>query len=449
MIPVVAIVGRPNVGKSSLLNAIAGSRVSIVSPVEGVTRDRVAVEVAHEGRTFELVDTGGIGIVDADRLEESVEEQIAFAISAADLVVFLVDIRRGLTPSDREIARRLRREGKPVVLAANKAESRTLQMDVFEFCALGFDEPLAISAKERMNVFDLLDRIVERLPEGEPSREAEGVRMAVVGKRNAGKSTLINALARAPRVIVSQVPGTTRDSVDVRFEIDGRTYVAIDTAGMRRGKSLGDPVDFYSQHRTLRSIRRAHVVLFLIDATEELSQVDKKIAALVDQHCKPCVLGINKWDLVEGAGPGEYERYLRANLPSLSFAPISYLSAKEDRNVRATVEALERLFDQAGSRVSTADLNRALAAAFERRRPHTRTSKEAKLFYGTQTGVHPPTILLFVNEPKLFDMEYRRYLKSYLRRVFPFREIPVRLRFRGKSGAGARFPEEGPAARDR
>ena len=431
MLPVVAIVGRPNVGKSSLLNCIARDRVAIVAPVAGVTRDRVSVIVDRTARSFELVDTGGIGIVDSDRLEASIEEQIAFGIESADAIVFVVDVREGCTPADEDIARHLRRQGKPVVLAANKAESRQLQLAAVDFCKLGLGDPIAISAQERLQVSDLIDRVVEILPDADEEDEDDDLmRIAIVGKRNSGKSTLINTLAQAPRVIVSEIPGTTRDSVDVRFELDGKAFVAIDTAGMRRKERIKDPVDYYSQRRTHRAIQRANLVLFLMDATADVSQVDKKVASLVDEHCKPCIIGVNKWDLVEEAGVKDYEKYIRAKLPLLSFAPISFLSAAEGFNVAETVALAQDLFEQSATRIGTAELNKALADAIQRQRPEWKGKRVPKIFYGTQSGEHPPTMVVFVNDVKLFDMEYRRYLKNQLRRIFPFSEIPIRLRFR-------------------
>lgn len=444
MRPIVAIVGRPNVGKSSLLNAIAGERVSIVAPVAGVTRDRVSVVVERQRRSFEVVDTGGIGIVDSDRLEASIEEQIAFGIESADVIVFLVDTREGRTPSDEEIARHLRRQGKPVVLAANKAESPKHQMAAVDFAKLGLDDALAISAQEGMHVEDLLDLVVERLPDTDESDDDDDLmRIAIVGKRNSGKSTLINTLAGAPRVIVSEVAGTTRDSVDVRFELDGEAFIAIDTAGMRRKERVKDPVEFYSQRRTVRAIQRAHVVLFLMDATTDVSQVDKKIASLLDEHCKPCVLVFNKWDLVEGAGVREFEAYIRTKLPLLSFAPISMISAKESMNLAETIRLARELFGQAGAKVSTWEVNKALADAYERRRPEYKGRRAPKIYYATQTGTHPPTMVIFANDPKAFDMEYRRYLKNHLRKVFPFNEIPIRLRFRKRERIDMGFEERG------
>ena len=430
MLPIVAIVGRPNVGKSSLLNAIAGERVAIVAPVAGVTRDRVSIQVERQERPFEVVDTGGIGIVDSDRLEASIEEQIAFAIESADVIIFLVDVREGRTPSDEEIARHLRRQGKPVLLAANKAESEKHRMGAADFARLGLEHPLTISAQERLGVEDLMDLVVDSLPASDEDAPEELMKIAIVGKQNSGKSTLINHLAGAPRVIVSEVAGTTRDSIDVRFELDGEAFVAIDTAGMRRKERVRDPVDFYSQSRTIRSIQRAHVVLFLMDATADVSQVDKKIASLVDEHCKPCILAINKWDLVQEAGVRDFEKYVRAKLPLLSFAPIVFLSAQEGFNIDESIRLSRELFDQAAVRVPTWELNAALADAYQRQRPEAKGKREPKIYYATQTGIRPPTIVLFSNEPKMFDREYRRYLKNHLRRVFPYEEIPIRLRFR-------------------
>ncbi|MBN2490662.1 MAG: ribosome biogenesis GTPase Der, partial [Planctomycetes bacterium] len=432
-------------GKSSLLNRLAGRRIAIVDPTSGVTRDRVTAEIRVGDRSVELVDTGGIGIVDSLRLEAQIERQIELAVAAADLIVFLVDARDGLTPLDREVARRLRRVRVPVIVVVNKVDSDRLEAaGAGEFHALGFGEPLLASATHGRGMTALLAALAARLPA--PPREdaapaaADGIRLALVGRTNVGKSSLLNRLARAERVIVSEVPGTTRDAVDVRFELGGHRYVAIDTAGMRRRGALATAVDYYGQVRAERSVRRADVVLLLIDAAVSISVVDKNLGAAVREQVKPCVLVVNKWDLAAEAGatPPAYERYLRAELAGLEFAPIALVSARTGFNVAGLLDLARSLHGQAGIRVATADLNRVLEAARERQQPHRRGRRAPRLFYGTQVGVHPPTFVLFVNDPGLFDERYARYFENRLRAAFPFAEVPLKVEFRARSARADR-----------
>jgi GTPase len=461
-LPVVVIVGRPNVGKSSLLNALARRRISIVDPRSGVTRDRVSAVIAHEGHHFELVDTGGVGIVDADHLEADVEQQIEYAIARADLVLFLVDVRDGLTPLDRTVAERLRglqltlpqplprREGSPerassalqssanhssVLLVANKLDAEPLVPDTGEFVALGFGEPLPVSAHEGFGRRELLDRIVLLL--GEPSnvkRPPEPVmKLAIVGKRNAGKSTLVNALAGTDRMIVSETPGTTRDAVDVRFERDGRTFMAIDTAGVRKSRQMQD-LEFYSYSRALRSIRRADVVLHLIDATVPVSEVDLKLSRAIMDEFKPVILAVNKWDLVGGrADHAAFASYLAQVMPAVDFAPIVFITAKTGHNVSAAVDLALSLHKQASTRVTTGPLNAALQRILELRGPSAKHgTKAVKLYYGTQVSTSPPTIVFFCNDPELVRDDYRRFMENRLRELLPFKEVPMRLMFRAR-----------------
>lgn len=430
-LPSVAIIGRPNVGKSSLLNAIAGRRVSIVEPTPGVTRDRVAIYVDWRGRHFELVDTGGLFLVDEVRLKAHVTAQIEVAMSEADVVVFVVDGKEGLAPMDADVAEKVRRLNKPVVLVVNKVESRKDEMEAQEAWCFGFDEPLQVSAKEVLGVSDVLDAIVEKLPDAVEEEPVEGLKVAMVGKRNSGKSTLVNLLAGDDRVIVSEMAGTTRDSIDVQFERDGKKWVAIDTAGLRKKTRVQDAIEFFSLARAEMSVRRADLVFLMFDVTKTLSQVDKKLAAFVVQQFKPCILVANKLDLAVEAGvPVEkWEAYVRQQLVGLSFAPMSFMSAKDGVNVEETMALGEELFAQANTRVPTADLNKVLQKARERLAPKG-PGKIPKLFYGTQVDVCPPTLLLFVNEPELFTGQYDRYLQNRLREVFGWKEIPIRIVYR-------------------
>ncbi len=348
-IPQVVIVGRPNVGKSSVFNWLAGRRLAIVDPTSGVTRDRVTHLIDIRGRFAELVDTGGMGIEDADNLTEQVEEQIQAAVDTADVVLFVVDCRIGPTPLDQEVAKRLRYVTAPVLLVVNKADTPALETQADEFCRFG-RKIVRVSALENRNKSDLLDEIVERLPpqsdDEEPAAEPV-MKLAIVGRRNVGKSTLVNTLAQAERMITSEVPGTTRDSVDVRFELDGKSFTAIDTPGFRRTKSIGTDVDFYSTHRAQRSIRRANVVLLFFDATERISKVDKQLCDYIAEQYKPCMFVVNKWDMVAGKMPTEkWVIYLHDNFRTMWYAPIAFITGQTGKNVKAMLNHSQMLFRQ-------------------------------------------------------------------------------------------------------
>lgn len=436
-IPVVTIVGRPNVGKSSLLNCLAKRRISIVEPTSGVTRDRVSTDIQHQDYVFELIDTGGMGVKDADGLTEEIESQIEIALHKADVVLFVVDIRDGITPLDNMVAEKLRRLGKKVILIANKVDSPKLEQHVPGFHALGFGNPIPLSALEGFGRTELLDKVVSLLPAPCPdSIPPEPVlKLAIVGKRNAGKSTLINTLAREPRVIVSDVPGTTRDSVDVRFEIKGKSYLAIDTAGLRKKRQVKDSIEFYSMARAQRSIRRADVVLFLIDATLKVSEVDKKLGDYIISEYKPCIIVINKWDLVSGVETEKFNDYFYKCLPGLSFAPISFISARNNVHVMEMLQLAAELYEQSRFRVTTSELNQTLQEALALHRPTRTRAQSPKIYYTTQVGVAPPTFVLFVNDPKLFDSDYERYLSNQLRNKLPFSEVPLKFHFRARTKA--------------
>lgn len=435
-LPMVAIVGRPNVGKSSLLNMLAGRRISIVDPTAGVTRDRIQVLCEIEGVYFDLVDTGGYGIVDRDDLGEQVEQQIRYAVDQAALILFVVDAQEGLNPLDRSVADWLRRCSKPVIVLANKVDSPNTHTELAELVRLGFGEPMAISAMHHLGLTDLTARIVEMIrpfSEGPPPPDPT-MNVAIVGRRNVGKSSFINALAGQERVIVSEVPGTTRDAVDVRFERDGHVYVAIDTAGVRKRGRIADDIEYYGYHRAQLSIRRADVVLLMIDATEEVSHVDKTLGGYIVEQFKPCVLVVNKWDLAKGrAVTADYEEYLYKTVPGLDFAPIAFTTATQNRNVQAVIDVAASLFKQARTRVSTSRLNEVINEAMNANPPKPkRGSGPVKVFYGTQVAVCPPTIAFFVNDPGRVTPVFERFLLNRLRERLPFEEVPMRLLFRGR-----------------
>ena len=437
-LPVVAIVGRPNVGKSSLLNALVGERISIVEPTAGVTRDRVSAILDLNDRYFELIDTGGYGIVDSDELSHHIEGQILQGITTADLIVFVVDIRDGITMLDKTMARLLRKHNPNVLLVANKADTAQSFPRAGEFQRLGFGEAFCVSATNSMNKSVLMEKIIERLEHlpNEMPKKTE-MKITLVGKRNAGKSTFTNAIVGEERVIVSEVPGTTRDSVDVRFERDGKNYVVIDTAGLRKkSKMSSDNIEFYSYTRAQRSIRRSDVALFMIDATLPISKVDKKLAKFISDEFKTCILVVNKWDLAKDkADMDDYEEYLTKMLPGLRHTPISFTTAKDNKNVQSTLDLASELFKQATTEISTPALNKAVDVLKEER---ISVSKKKggfpKIYYAVQVSSNPITLLFFVNNILLFEENYQRFMLNRLRELLPVAEVPVRLLFRHHRG---------------
>lgn len=460
-LPQIAIVGRPNVGKSSLLNRLARRRVSIVDPTPGITRDRVStiVELSppvedatnHPDRLVELIDTGGFGVYTAEgeryddvgedltRLTEGIEQQIRFAIDQADIILFVIDAQSGITGLDQTVADLLRRSGQAdrVTLVANKVDDDSWESHALDASTLGLGEIMCVSANTGHGVRHLLEdlyRRVSEMPDDGSTHDPDVFKFAIVGKRNAGKSTLINALAGAPRVIVSEIAGTTRDSVDVRFEMEGHTMIAIDTAGLRKRKSMRQDVEYYANHRALQSIRRADVVLLMIDATEDISQVDKKLSQELQKLFKPVVIVVNKLDLVDPdvASPDDYLEYITKELRGLDYAPIVFISAKDGEGLRDVVAMAVNLYRQAGHREPTGSLNQAMQGILAMRGPSSRLGTQAKLYYASQVGVHPPTIVLMVNQPKLFEGQYERYLLNRVREVLPFSEVPIRLIFRAR-----------------
>ncbi len=452
------------------MNMLASRRVSIVDPTPGVTRDRVSalVEVTsadeRSTRLVEFTDTGGYGVYTAEgkrfdevgndlgTLTDDVEFQIAEAVASADLVLFCVDVQAGITAQDEEIARLLREQklgqrrnpGRivPVRVVVTKVDGPKWETHGFEMAGLGFGEPLMCSAMNnylRRTLVETLHDIVPRV-DNEQAEAAADLKVAIIGKRNAGKSTLVNTLADEPRVIVSEIPGTTRDAIDVRFEKDGRSIVAIDTAGLRRKKSFQDAIEHYAFDRLKRAIERCDVVLLLVDATEQTSQVDEQLAWLVQRSYKPVVLVVNKWDLAEGRknpkgqtiGPDHYETYLRKEFKGLPFAPIAIISAQTGMNVDEVMDLALDLKKQAQARISTGELNRVLRDTIERQGPTSGSGVHTKIYYAAQIRCEPPTIVLIVNHPALFKPNYMRFLENRLREIVPFPEIPFRMVVRAR-----------------
>jgi len=419
------------------MNRLVGRRVSIVEPTAGVTRDRVSVVLRQDDLAFELVDTGGLGLVDEAQLKGHVEEQIAVAIDTADLVLFLVDGKEGRVPTDDMVARRLRPLGKKVVLVANKMESFYDEVAASQWQRLGFGEPVVISAKEGFGMQDLMERIGASLPDAIADKaaqsESEALRFAIVGKRNSGKSTMLNRLAGEDRVIVSELPGTTRDAIDVELEHEGRKLCAIDTAGVRKKKSIEHAIEIFAHSRGNESIRRAQVCVHMFDVREKISQVDKALAAYCVEQSKPVILVGNKIDVAPKEGKGafdieKWDRYIKQQLPGLDHAPVVFLSALQGVNVTEMLSLLFDLHEQTCREMPTPQLNDELQLARERLMPSG--GDLPKLFYGTQVGTEPLTVIVFVNNPKLFPDQYRRFLEQRLRDRFDCQEVPIRIIFK-------------------
>ena len=439
-LPVVAIVGRPNVGKSSLFNWLAGRRISIVDPTAGVTRDRVNTTVQIGKRFCELVDTGGIGIVDNDNLSAHIEHQIQLALDEAALILFVVDIRDGRTALDEEVAERLRDLGKPVIFVANKVDTDKIAQNAPEFYKLGYGEPICVSAQQLRGKEELYEAIQDKLPRSSAKPPGEvALKLAIVGRRNVGKSTFINTLADAERVIVSEVAGTTRDSIDVRFERDGKAFLAIDTAGVRKKGKLASDVEFYSMARAERSIRRADVVFHFFDPRYRVSRVDKQLVEYILEQNKPAVFVVNKWDLMKDSMPTEkMANYIRAMFPMLDHVPIAFITATKGKNVLRLLQLAIQLQKQAGYRATTGDLNRVIKNAIDANSPPVRANRLGKVYFATQVSTHPPTIVLMMNDPECFDPPYLRYLTKALRDAFPFSEVSIKLILRAK-GEGTKI----------
>jgi len=447
-LPVVAIVGRPNVGKSSVFNWLVGKRISIVDPTAGVTRDRVSSIVEEHGRFFDLTDTGGIGIVDSDALEADVERQIQLAIDQADVILYVTDARTGPVALDEAVADRLRPLGKPTLCVVNKCDTDALALQASDFHQFGYEPVIPASAEQNRGRDQLLREIVKHLPPPSDEKAPAEVmlKLALVGRRNAGKSTFINALAQADRVIVSEIPGTTRDSVDVRFERDGKTFVAIDTAGVRHRSSLASDVEFYSLARAERSIRRSDVTLMFFDAARSIGRIDKQLTEYILEHHRPAIFVFNKWDLVKGQVDQDvFVDYVKKSFPMLDYVPMAFVTAKDGKNVYRVLNLAQQLHKQARRRVTTGELNRVLRDALEANPPSQKGKRMPKVFFASQVATEPPTIVIFTNGPDLFDDTYRRYLIKHFRDQLPFSEVPIKLDFRSRHGGkGDRDSDDEP-----
>jgi GTP-binding protein len=441
-VPKVAIVGRPNVGKSSIMNWLAHKRVSVVDPMAGVTRDRVTYLMHVDDRYFELIDTGGIGIVDVGELTEEVDTQIRIAIEQADVIMFVVEGPAGITALDQEVSRRLWKIDKPKLLVVNKCDSPKVDREVAEFYQMADAPMVTVSVKGNRNQDELLKAILKTLPapddleseEGEVLDQVPELKLAIVGRRNVGKSTFINQLAEDDRVIVSEIPGTTRDSIDVRFQMDGKSFIAIDTPGVRKRKSLANNVEWYGLARAKRSIRRANVVLMFFDCMETISKVDKQLVGEIFDEHKPCIFVVNKWDLApEATGTTDWADYLFKNFSHMRHVPVCVITAKDGRNVKKLINLAQSIYKQSRFRTKTGELNKLIRAAVKNAPPPMRMNRLPRILFATQVSTEPPTIVIKCNAAELFDEDYKRYLLGVLRERLPFKEVPIKLYFRSKA----------------
>jgi len=443
MLHTIAIVGRPNVGKSSLFNRLAGQPIAIVDPTPGVTRDRLLHEVRRDGYRFEIIDTGGIGIVDEAKLEKDVYRQVERAIGTADRIIFVTDGREGVTHLDRQIADRLRPLSDRVILAVNKLDHESLDNELFQFMTLGLGEPVGISATQGTGLHELLERTCGNLPAALASAQAEEptdnrLRICLAGRRNVGKSSLTNALAGEERMIVANHPGTTRDAVDVPIDRPEGQFILIDTAGLRKKNQIEQDLEFYAACRTERAIKRADVVLLVLDAADEIGMIDKKIAHFCEVEGKPTVIVINKWDLAEKGVNGkvptraEYLTWLHDRLPGLRFAPAVFTCALTGSHVGEMLTLANELAAETRERVSTSEVNTLLEAALQRRRPKKVGSSQTRFYYATQASTLPPTFIFFVNRNDWIEPTFSRYLESFLRERLPFKRIPIRILFKSR-----------------
>ncbi len=433
-VPVVAIVGRPNVGKSTLFNRILRQRLAIVHEEPGTTRDRLYARTEWRGRAFYLVDTAGLEPGAESQLEAAVQAQVRRAVEEAHVVIFVGDARAGLTAADWEAAELLRRSGKPVVLAVNKAEGRPERLELAEFYALGLGEPILISALHGIGIDTLLDRVVGLLPPAEAEVEPEVfARVAIVGRPNVGKSMLLNAIVGYERTAVSEVPGTTRDMVDTLIEYDGTPILLIDTAGIRRRGRVQPGVERFSVLRAVQAIERSDVAVLMVDATEGVTAQDAHIGGLIVDAYKGVVIALNKWDLVANKDPRAYEAHVRSELKFLDYAPIVFTSAKLRQGIKELMDQVILVRTERWKRIPTAELNELLQEALFRHPPPRQGRRQLKIYYATQAETDPPTFVFFCNDPELVHFSYQRYLENRIREAYGFIGNPIRLVFRART----------------
>ena len=438
--PVVAIVGRPNVGKSTLFNALAGEKISIVKDTPGVTRDRIYADISWLDKEFTMIDTGGIEPDSRDVILSQMREQAQIAIDTADVIIFITDVRQGLTDADSKVADMLRRSGKPVVLVVNKVDNfEKFMPDVYEFYNLGIGDPVPISASSRLGLGDMLEAVAEHFPErAGQAEEDDRPRVAIVGKPNVGKSSIVNKLLGENRVIVSDIAGTTRDAVDTEIVHNGKEYIFIDTAGLRRKSKVDDEIERYSVLRAVAAVERADVCVIMIDAVVGFTEQDSKVAGIAHEQGKACIIAVNKWDAYEkdDKSMDSYRKKLMNDFSFMSYAPIIFISAKTGQRLNRLFDLIQYVNTQNAMRISTGKLNDVLAAAEARVQPPTDKGKRLKIYYITQASTRPPTFVCFVNKKDLFHYSYQRYLDNQIRGVFGLEGTPTRfvIRERDKNG---------------
>ena len=431
--PLVAVVGRPNVGKSTFFNKIIGKRIAIVEDTPGVTRDRIYGDAEWLDYHFALVDTGGIEPMKEDIISTQMRRQAELAIETADVIIFMVDGREGITAADEDVAEMLRRSGKPIVLAVNKVDHPKFEDTAYDFYALGIGNPITISAEQGLGLGDLLDEVVSYFPKYDKEYQSDAINIAIVGKPNVGKSSLVNALLGYERTIVSNIFGTTRDAIDTPFTWNDNDFVLVDTAGIRRKRAIEDEtIERYSVIRSLGAIRRADVVLIVIDAAEGMSEQDVRIAGYVHEEGKASVVIVNKWDIIEKDTHtmNEFKKKLYSDLAFMSYVPMLFISAKTGQRVNKVLELAKYAYDQNSMRISTGTLNDVISEAITVTEPPSDKGRRLKIYYATQFATNPPTFALVVNDPNIMHFSYQRYLENYLRKSFGLDATPIRLKVR-------------------
>ena len=432
--PLVAIVGRPNVGKSTFFNKVVGKKISIVENFPGVTRDRLYADAEWCGRQFTLVDTGGLELKSTDAMWKHIQKQAEIAIETADVIILFADAKAGLNPQDDDIAVKLRKSGKPVVLAINKLDNYQPEK-LFEFYNLGLGEPFGISAEHSTGIAELLDEVISHFDENEKVEDEEFIKIAVVGKPNAGKSSLCNKLLGFDRTIVSDMAGTTRDAVDTSFEYNGNKFTIIDTAGIRKKKNVDEDLEYYSVLRALGAVRRADVCVVVIDAENGLSEQDLKICGYVHEQGKPSVIAMNKWDLIEKDTNtvNKFENNLKEELKFMDYFKSVYISAKTGQRTDKVLDVCLKVLENSRRRITTGQLNELVLDSVRANEPPSVNGKRLKISYVTQTGIEPPSFVFFVNETALMHFSYKRYLENVIRRAYDFSGTPIKLSVRAKN----------------
>lgn len=434
--PIVAVVGRPNVGKSTLFNRLAGERISIVQDTPGVTRDRIYADIEWTGRKFTLIDTGGMEIGTEDVILKQILQQAEIAIETADVILFVTDAKAGMTDDDKQVANMLRRTKKPVVLAVNKIDNVNRDsMNIYEFYELGIGDPIAISAGQALGLGDMLDEVISYFPEQQSEEEEEEViKVAIIGKPNVGKSSLINKILGEDRLIVSNIPGTTRDAIDSPIEIDGQKYIFIDTAGMRRKSKIKEEIERFSIIRAVAAVERCDVAILVIDAEEGITDQDTKIAGIAHERGRAAIVAVNKWDAIEKNDKtmNQYLKDIGNELAYMPYAPKVFISALTGQRITRMLELIQTVYQNHALRISTGVLNDVLIEATAMQQPPADKGRQLKLYYMTQVSIKPPTFVIFVNDRELFHFSYKRYIENQLREAFGFVGTPVHFIIREK-----------------